>query len=154
MGPTIEDLESGRAQADLVGDDTAAIMATTTMMLDEDGELSRKGNASRELAPFSPGYLLCDRWQIIERIGKGGFGFVYSALDLELDTKVAIKTLRPEHETRSETVRQFKQEIQLARQVTHKNVCRSSTSASTNRGICVCPSSAWSFSKASPSTTF
>jgi serine/threonine protein kinase/predicted Zn-dependent protease len=80
--------------------------------------------ASSEVAPFSPGYVLAHRYQIIERIGKGGFGFVYSARDLELEVTVAIKILRPEMETHLETIRRFKQEIQLARKVTHENVCR------------------------------
>jgi serine/threonine protein kinase len=91
----------------------------------QDGsELVRRIVAESEVAPFAPGYVLAKRWKILDRIGKGGFGFVYSALDLELDAKVAIKVLRPEHETRTATIARFKQEIQLARQVTHRNVCR------------------------------
>jgi serine/threonine protein kinase/tetratricopeptide (TPR) repeat protein len=71
-----------------------------------------------------PGNLLVERFQILRFIAKGGMGEVYEALDLELDSHVAIKTIRPEIVGSPQTLRRFKQEVQLAKQVTHLNVCR------------------------------
>ncbi|MGH9463619.1 MAG: protein kinase domain-containing protein, partial [Vicinamibacteria bacterium] len=54
----------------------------------------------------------------------GGMGRVYKARDLELDRLIALKTIRSERGSDPETVRRFKQELVLARRITHKNVVR------------------------------
>ena len=51
-------------------------------------------------------------------------GAVYKARDKELDRFVALKLIRPEFARNPEVLRRFKQELILARQVTHKNVIR------------------------------
>ena len=51
-------------------------------------------------------------------------GDVYEAEDLELRERVALKTVRPEIAGSSQVMERFKREIQLARKVTHPNVCR------------------------------
>src|SRR5688572_21485501 len=72
--------------------------------------------------PFGP------RYRIIKLLGMGGMGAVYQAWDGDLDVLVALKVIRAEHggdpeETRA-IERRFKQELLLARIVTHKNVVR------------------------------
>ena len=64
-----------------------------------------------------------ERYQILETLGEGGMGRVYKALDLELDRPVALKTIRTE-KTGPEALERFKQELILARKITHKNVIR------------------------------
>jgi serine/threonine protein kinase/tetratricopeptide (TPR) repeat protein len=49
---------------------------------------------------------------------------VYKARDRELDRLVALKLIRPELANHPDILRRFKQELILARQVTHKNVIR------------------------------
>ena len=51
-------------------------------------------------------------------------GAVYKARDREVDREVALKVIRPELTGHPDIVRRFKQELILARQVTHKNVVR------------------------------
>ncbi len=51
-------------------------------------------------------------------------GAVYKARDKELDRIVALKLIRPELAKNPQILRRFKQELILARQVTHKNVIR------------------------------
>jgi tetratricopeptide (TPR) repeat protein len=83
------------------------------------------GSATRnETAAFAPGDLLAQRFRIIRFIGRGGMGEVYEAEDLELKESVAVKTLLPEIARNSEALERFKKEIQLARKVSHPNVCR------------------------------
>ena len=68
------------------------------------------------------------RYQIQKLLGAGGMGAVYAAWDRELAIAVALKTVRPEVAADPETARalehRFKQELLLARQVTHKNIVR------------------------------
>jgi serine/threonine protein kinase len=51
-------------------------------------------------------------------------GDVYGAEDLQLRTRVALKTIRPEIAEDQRVLDLFKNEIQMARLVTHPNVCR------------------------------
>jgi serine/threonine protein kinase/tetratricopeptide (TPR) repeat protein len=61
---------------------------------------------------------------ILELLGQGGMGAVYKARDREVDRLVALKVIRPELAGHPDVLRRFKQELILARQVTHKNVIR------------------------------
>ncbi len=71
---------------------------------------------------------LGQRYHITKLLGAGGMGAVYQALDNELGVAVAIKTVRQELAADPETARlldrRFKQELLLARKVTHKNIVR------------------------------
>src|SRR5690349_9375976 len=73
---------------------------------------------------LAPGTLLAGRYEILQLLGRGGMGAVYKARDKELDRLVALKLIRPDLARNPEMVRRFKQELILARQVTHKNVIR------------------------------
>jgi tetratricopeptide (TPR) repeat protein/tRNA A-37 threonylcarbamoyl transferase component Bud32 len=69
-----------------------------------------------------------ERYHIIKLLGAGGMGAVYQALDNELGVAVAIKTVRKELAADPDSARlldrRFKQELLLARKVTHKNIVR------------------------------
>jgi serine/threonine protein kinase len=54
----------------------------------------------------------------------GWNGEVYEAEDLDLRERVALKTVQPWIAEQPEAIERFKREIQLARKVTHPNVCR------------------------------
>src|SRR4029077_18124569 len=72
-----------------------------------------------------PGSLFANRYEIKEVLGTGGMGVVYRAFDRELQEPVAIKTLRPEALVGDGVaLERFKQEIRLARKITHRNVVR------------------------------
>jgi eukaryotic-like serine/threonine-protein kinase len=77
--------------------------------------------------PLVPGTTLGPRYHIIRLLGIGGMGAVYQAWDSELGVTVALKVIRPESTSEGAVgrlERRFKQELLLARQVTHKNVVR------------------------------
>jgi tRNA A-37 threonylcarbamoyl transferase component Bud32 len=64
------------------------------------------------------------RFEIIEEIGKGGMGTVYKAYDSKIREVVALKLLKPEIASDLEVIERFRNEIKLARQVSHRHVCR------------------------------
>ncbi len=71
------------------------------------------------------GRLFASRYEIQGVLGKGGMGIVYRAHDRDLDEAVAIKTLRGEALSADPTLLdRFKQEIRLARRITHPNILR------------------------------
>ena len=80
--------------------------------------------AQEERHIFAEGDLLAGRFRIVRFLASGGMGEVYEAFDSELRTPVAIKTIRAEIARSPKVLEQFRREVQLARQVTHPNVCR------------------------------
>jgi eukaryotic-like serine/threonine-protein kinase len=70
------------------------------------------------------GGVLGGRYQILRVLGEGGMGAVYQARDRELDRLIALKVIRPELAGNPSILQRFKQELILARNVTHKNVVR------------------------------
>ena len=70
------------------------------------------------------GTLLAGRYEILKMLGEGGMGAVYKAMDRELDRMVALKVIRAELADKPDILQRFKQELILARLVTHRNVIR------------------------------
>ena len=72
---------------------------------------------------FRAGALFAGRFRIAGALGRGGMGDVYRADDLELGHPVALKFLtafRNDEQARN----RLRNEVRLARQVSHPNVCR------------------------------
>jgi tetratricopeptide (TPR) repeat protein len=73
---------------------------------------------------FSPGLLVAGRYEILDVLGEGGMGAVYKVHDVELERIIALKVIRPELAGDPKALQRFKQELILARQITHRNVVR------------------------------
>jgi tetratricopeptide (TPR) repeat protein/predicted Ser/Thr protein kinase len=73
---------------------------------------------------LQPGVTFGGRYEILSVLGQGGMGAVYQARDRELDRLIALKVIRPELATDPAILQRFKQELILARNITHKNVVR------------------------------
>jgi serine/threonine-protein kinase len=80
-----------------------------------------QGSFTVELAGPPP--VLAGRYEITGLVGRGGMGTVYRARDRELDETVAIKILERQRASH-DAVDRFRQEVRLARKVTHRNVVR------------------------------
>ena len=65
-----------------------------------------------------------ERYEIVELLGVGASGSVYRARDIELNEEVALKVLRKELVSDPATLERFRNEVRLARRVTHRNVAR------------------------------
>jgi uncharacterized protein with WD repeat len=64
------------------------------------------------------------RYDGLVEVGSGGMGTVYRARDRETKELVALKILRPEIAADERQMDRFRNEVCLAHQITHKNVCR------------------------------
>ena len=73
---------------------------------------------------FPPGTLLAQRYRIVSLLGRGGMGEVYRANDLLLGQTVALKFLPVEWTSDEGTLARFRNEVRIARQISHPNVCR------------------------------
>ncbi len=80
--------------------------------------------SSSAVVQLNPGSFIGTRYEIVRLLGQGGMGAVYQAHDKELERQVAIKVIRSDMAANPEILRRFKQELILARQITHKNVIR------------------------------
>ena len=99
--------------------------ANETVAIDDAaGWTGGPGTPTVPRTPLIPGNVLGQRYEILQVLGQGGMGAVYKARDREVDRLVALKIIRPELAGQAELLRRFRQEIVLARQITHRNVIR------------------------------
>jgi serine/threonine protein kinase/tetratricopeptide (TPR) repeat protein len=73
---------------------------------------------------LTTGSTFAGRYQIIEELGKGGMGKVYKVFDQEVQAKMALKLIKPEISADRNTIDRFRNELKIARDVSHKNICR------------------------------
>src|SRR5206468_3919991 len=86
-----------------------------------DGHIGRE----KPVSPLAVGHSFGPRYHIIKLLGAGGMGAVYQAWDSELSVAVALKVIRGDkRRISSEVEKRFKDELILARKVTHKHVVR------------------------------
>jgi serine/threonine-protein kinase len=98
-------------------DEEATISAIGSSESDSSGRPSDGGE-------FSAGQLIAGRFRIVGRLGSGGMGDVYRADDHELGTSVALKFLPAELAGDPVRLERLRNEVRLARQIAHPNVCR------------------------------
>lgn len=88
----------------------------------------RLGAAPAEAAELpealSPGAVFAGRYRVDSLLGRGGMGVVLKVRDLQLDEDVALKVVRAGLAVHSAFLDQLKQEIRLARKITHRYVLR------------------------------
>jgi serine/threonine protein kinase/Tfp pilus assembly protein PilF len=73
---------------------------------------------------FTPGEVLCDRFQVIRFIAKGGMGEVYEVEDRQLrGVHVALKTVLSQYAADPLMRERVEREVLNAREVVHPNIC-------------------------------
>ncbi|HEV2423327.1 MAG TPA: protein kinase [Terriglobia bacterium] len=109
--------EPGRLRSSGPGLRTPAQPTGRTKTTSSSARLSTEGR-------FLPGTFLVDRYRVVALLGKGGMGEVYRADDLTLDQPVALKFLPAALASDQEALERFRNEVRIARRVSHTNVCR------------------------------
>src|SRR5215813_1834187 len=64
-----------------------------------------------------------NQYKVLEKIGSGGQGTVYKALDTKLNRTAVIKILPPELTKKTANFKRFEREAQLCSQLDHPNIC-------------------------------
>ena len=77
---------------------------------------------------------LVGQYQILEKLGRGGMGVVYTALDTRLDRTVALKFLPPHMSADEDAKQRFIQEAKAASALDHANICTIHDIAETENG--------------------
>jgi eukaryotic-like serine/threonine-protein kinase len=73
---------------------------------------------------LAPDTRLKERYRILHKIGGGGFGYVYKAMDEVFGCSVAVKETREEVATRNHLRRAFEREAKLLRNLKHDSLPR------------------------------
>jgi tetratricopeptide (TPR) repeat protein len=96
----------------------------------EQAEPARPEPAKAEPAKAEPaalelreGMVIAERYKLERQLGQGGTAIVFRAIDLELEEEVAIKIFTMPVED-ADLVRRFKQELSVARKLSHPNIVR------------------------------
>ena len=69
-----------------------------------------------------PGHLVCDRFEVVETLGRGGMGVVYLAHDHKLNRPVALKALAAHLSQDKRRVKSFVNEALTVSQIEHRNI--------------------------------
>jgi predicted Ser/Thr protein kinase len=109
-GATVEPEEAEKRDSTILGDSS---------MLSGDEPYDEIEHGS-----FLPGTIIAQRYRIVALLGKGGMGEVYRADDLKLGQSVALKFLPTDLAKDPQRRQRFHNEVRIARQVAHPNVCR------------------------------
>jgi serine/threonine-protein kinase len=106
----------------------ATIDATRTAPAPAGADATVAGSAPSSAASyhgrFETGTRLGTRYRIVALLGRGGMGEVYRADDLELGQSVALKFLPESVSRNAAELARFRNEVRVARQIAHPNVCR------------------------------
>ncbi|MBI4664576.1 MAG: serine/threonine protein kinase [Verrucomicrobia bacterium] len=100
-----------------------AFLEQPATLIDAAAKAQRR-KAAAAGSPFAPGELFAGRYRIVGLLGEGGMGQVYRADDLKLGQSVALKFLPPALATDPVWLLRFRNEVRIAREVSHPNVCR------------------------------
>jgi len=92
--------------------------------LPRDKEIAVTETVQMPIKELTAGATFARRYQIIEDLGKGGMGRVYKVFDTEVQEKMALKLLHPDIARDERTIERFRNELKLARGISHRNVCR------------------------------
>ena len=104
---------------------TVGVPTITTGPLPPKQTQTLASQSSVSLSSIGPGSVIANRYEVQSILGAGGMGVVLKALDRQLDEVVALKLLKGEvFQQDPIMLDRFKQELKLARRITHRNVVR------------------------------
>ena len=87
------------------------------MSFDEQDEQDRQSEPG-----LPPGSVIAGRFRVERKLGEGGMGAVYAAINASTNRMVALKVLHPEYALKKEVVRRFLREAKAATAIRHPNV--------------------------------
>ena len=76
----------------------------------------------QELAASSTGLVFDGAYQIVRLVSRGSMGFVYEAIQLRLNRRVALKVIAPDLADDAESLGRFRREVKILSRLSHPNV--------------------------------
>ena len=83
----------------------------TPLPSSKDVSVSQAETLQAPIKELTTGSTFAARYQVIEELGKGGMGRVYKVFDTDIKEKVALKLLKAEIASDSETIERFSNEL-------------------------------------------
>ncbi|MFB0564705.1 MAG: protein kinase [Candidatus Aminicenantaceae bacterium] len=103
--------------------DTSSYCADCGTQLGPSKDISVTKTIETPKEELTRGSIIAGRYEIIEELGKGGMGRIYRVEDTKLKQEVALKLIKPEIAEDKKTIERFRNELKIARNIRHKNVC-------------------------------
>jgi hypothetical protein len=121
-----------------------AVPASVAEAVDGVATLSRCGTGSsvsmdpgkRYARRLADGPVFVDRFELLDELGDGSFGYVFKARDTELDRVVALKVQRAGEMATDEDVARFLREARNIAQLSHSSIVSLYESGQTEDGVC------------------
>jgi eukaryotic-like serine/threonine-protein kinase len=104
--------------------DAAALVLAAPTLASAPALVAERPRRERAFGGIAPGSVVGGRFEVLSVLGAGGMGTVFKARDRELDEVVAVKMLKPELAGDAANVERMREELRLARRITHPNVLR------------------------------
>jgi eukaryotic-like serine/threonine-protein kinase len=104
--------------------DAAALVLAAPTLASAPVAAPERPRRERAFGGIAPGSVVGGRFEVLSVLGAGGMGTVFKAHDRELDEVVALKMLKPELAGDAANVERMREELRLARRITHPNVLR------------------------------
>src|SRR5258708_7605549 len=101
--------------------DDPQLCAEVQSLLDQEADSFLGSAPVAAIISLSPGLKL-GKFEIVERLGRGGMGGVYRAGNYRLKREVAIKTLRHDRVANAGSTQRFFQEAKSASALNHPNI--------------------------------
>jgi len=96
----------------------------TQLIPTEAPDISKTVTLETQAEGLARGAVFAGRYEILEALGTGGMGTIYRVYDRKLEEEVALKLIKPEISANRKAIERFKNELKVARKITHKNVCK------------------------------
>jgi serine/threonine protein kinase/Flp pilus assembly protein TadD len=96
----------------------------TQLILAEGPQVSKTLTLETKTEGLKRGTVFAGRYEILESLGTGGMGAVYRVYDRQLGEEAALKLIHPEIAANLKSIDRFKNELKVARRITHKSVCK------------------------------
>ena len=95
-----------------------------TSYADEFSFCPNDGTELDDPAVYPVGTVICGKYRILAKVGKGGMGYVYKALHQHFNEVRALKVMHPSLTQHEDFVRRFLREALMARRLQHPNAVR------------------------------